>query len=106
MYDLIVILIPLFPLVAFLANGLNVMRGHRSSDEKAAWIGCGSVFLSACCAFWVLGETLGNPAPRTVVAYRWFFGGDLTINLGFLIDPLTCVMLLVVTGVGFLIHVY
>jgi len=106
MYDLIVILIPVFPLVGVLVNGLNVMLGHRYSDEKAAWIGCGSVFLSACCAFWVLGETLSNPAPRTVVAYRWFFGGDLTVNLGFLIDPLTCVMLLVVTGVGFLIHVY
>ena len=106
MYDLIVILIPVFPLVGVLINGLNVMLGHRYSDEKAAWIGCGSVFLSACCAFWVLGETLDNPAPRTVVAYRWFFGGDLTVNLGFLIDPLTCVMLLVVTGVGFLIHVY
>jgi len=106
MYDLIVILIPVFPLVGMLANGLNVMLGHRYSDEKAAWIGCGSVFLSAGCAFWVLGETLGHPAPRTVVAYRWFFGGDLTVNLGFLIDPLTCVMLLVVTGVGFLIHVY
>src|SRR6266496_5968230 len=106
MYDLIVILIPVFPLVGMLVNGLNVMLGHRYSDEKAAWIGCGSVFLSAGCAFWVLGETLGHPAPRTVVAYRWFFGGDLTVNLGFLIDPLTCVMLLVVTGVGFLIHVY
>jgi len=106
MYDLIVILIPVFPLVGVLVNGLNVMLGHRYSDEKAAWIGCGSVFLSACCAFWVLGEMLGSPAPRTVIAYRWFFGGDLTVNLGFLIDPLTCVMLLVVTGVGFLIHVY
>jgi NADH-quinone oxidoreductase subunit L len=38
--------------------------------------------------------------------YRWFFGGGLDVNLSFLVDPLTCVMLLVVTGVGFLIHVY
>ena len=40
------------------------------------------------------------------MAYQWIFGGDLTINMAFLVDPLTCVMLLVVTGVGFLIHVY
>ena len=40
------------------------------------------------------------------IAYQWIFGGDLTINLAYLVDPLTCIMLLVVTGVGFLIHVY
>src|SRR5437870_6591910 len=106
MYDLIVILIPLFPLLAVLANGLNVMLGHRYSHDIAHRIGWGSVLLSFLCALWVFGQTLGHPEPRTVIAYRWFFGGDLTVNLAFLIDPLTCVMMLVVTGVGFLIHVY
>src|SRR6266571_1083097 len=106
MFDLIVILIPLFPLLAMLANGLNVMLGHRYSDEIAHRLGWGSVLLSFLCALWVFGQTLGHPEPRTVIAYRWFFGGELAVNLGFLIDPLTCVMMLVVTGVGFLIHVY
>src|SRR5437879_3891662 len=106
MYDLIVILIPLFPLLSALANGLNVMLGHRYSHDIAHRIGWGAVLLSFLCAIWVFGQTLGHPEPRTVIAYRWFFGGDLAVNLGFLIDPLTCVMMLVVTGVGFLIHVY
>jgi NADH-quinone oxidoreductase subunit L len=105
-FDLIVILIPLAPLLAVLANGLNVMLGHRYSDKVAHQLGWGSVAVSFGCACYVFWQTLGDPAPRTVVAYRWLFGGDLTVNLGFLIDPLTCVMLLVVTGVGFLIHVY
>src|SRR5881396_2632860 len=106
MFDLIVILIPLFPLLAMVANGLNVMLGHRYSHEIAHRLGWGSVLLSFLCALWVFGQTLGHPEPRTVIAYRWFFGGDVAVNLGFLIDPLTCVMMLVVTGVGFLIHVY
>src|SRR2546428_553906 len=106
MFDLIVILIPLFPLLAVMANGLNVMLGHRYSHEIAHRLGWGSVLLSFLCALWVFGQTLGHPEPRTVIAYRWFFGGDLEVNLGFLIDPLTCVMMLVVTGVGLLIHVY
>ncbi len=105
-FDLIVILIPLFPLLAVLANGLNVMTGHRYSHEIAHRIGWGSVLLSFLCALEVFRQTLGHPEPRTVIAYQWFFGGDLTVNLGFLIDPLTCVMLMVVTGVGLLIHVY
>src|SRR3989449_2530704 len=106
MFDLIVILIPLFPLLAVLANGLNVMLGHRYSNEIAHRLGWGWVLLSFLCALWVFVQTLGHPEPRTVIAYRWFFGGDLAVNLGFLVDPLTCVMMLVVTGVGFLIHVY
>ena len=106
MFDLIVILIPLFPLLAVVANGLNVLLGHRYSDEIAHRLGWGSVLASFVCALWVVQHTLGAPAPRTVVVYRWIFGGDLTVNFGFLIDPLSCVMLLVVTGVGFLIHVY
>jgi len=101
--DLLVILIPAFPLLAVLLNGL---LGHRYSPALAGQIGCGSVGLSFLCSLVVLGEMVSTGTTREVIAYTWIFGGDLNINLGFLIDPLTTVMLLVVTGVGFLIHVY
>ena len=103
MSDLIVILIPLFPLLAVLANGL---AGHRYSSDLAGKIAFGSVGASFLCALVVLVDVVSTGVSREVIAYTWIFGGDLTINLGFLIDPLTTVMLLVVTGVGFLIHVY
>jgi NADH-quinone oxidoreductase subunit L len=105
-FDLIVILIPLFPLLAVVANGLNVLLGRRYSDDIAHRIGWGSVLLSFICAVIVFVTLWQDPSPRTVVVYPWLYGGDLLVNFGFLIDPLTCVMLLVVTGVGFLIHVY
>ena len=101
--DLIVKLIPLFPLIAVILNGLF---GHRYSQELAHRFAWGSVLISFFCALAVFAETLKTGAARDVVVYKWIFGGDLTINLAFLIDPLTCIMLLVVTGVGFLIHVY
>ena len=101
--DLLVILIPVFPLLAVLANGL---LGHRYSHDLAGRVAIGSVGLSFLCVLGVLGQVASDPTPREVVAYSWIFGGDLTVNLAFLIDPLTTVMLLVVTGVGFLIHVY
>ncbi len=104
MFDLLVLLIPLFPLAAVLLNGL---LGPRYSHEVAHRLGWGSVALSFFCAIAVFVDTLGRGgASREVVAYRWIFGGDLTVNLAFLIDPLTCIMLLVVTGVGLLIHLY
>ena len=104
MFELLVVLIPLFPLTAVILNGL---LGHRYSHEAAHKLAWGSVGLSFICAIGVFADTLkSGGAAREVTVYQWIFGGDLTINLAFLIDPLTCIMLLVVTGVGFLIHVY
>jgi NADH-quinone oxidoreductase subunit L len=101
--DLLVILIPVFPLIAVLVNGL---LGHRYSTDLAGRIAVGSIGLSFLCAVAVVAGVLSDPVPREVIAYSWIFGGDLHVNFGFLIDPLTAVMLMVVTGVGFLIHVY
>src|SRR5574341_2067736 len=101
--DLLVVLIPTFPLVALLLNGL---LGHRYSHDLAHKLGWGSVGLSFLCALAVFADQLGSGGAREVVVYRWIFGGDLSVNLAFLIDPLTCIMLLVITGVVFLIQLY
>jgi len=101
--DLLIKLIPVFPLLAVLANGLV---GSRYSHEVAHRLAWGSVGLSFLCTVGVFAEILRTGKAREVVAYQWIFGGDLTINLAYLVDPLTCAMLLVVTGVGLLIHVY
>ena len=103
MPDLLIIAIPMFPLVAVLLNGL---LGSRYSHDIAGRIACSSVGLSFAAALAVFANQLQTGGVREVVAYRWIFGGDLNINLAFLIDPLSCIMLLVVTGVGFLIHLY
>ena len=102
-FDSLVLLIPAFPLAAVLLNGL---LGHRYSHEVAHRLAWGSVGLSFLCSIAVFIHTIQTGQAREVVAYKWIFGGDLTINLAFLIDPLSCIMLLVVTGVGFLIHLY
>ena len=62
--------------------------------------------LSFLCTLGVFVDVVQSGTAHEVVAYQWIFGGDLTINLAYLVDPLTCIMLLVVTGVGFLIHIY
>jgi NADH-quinone oxidoreductase subunit L len=103
MFNLLVILIPAFPLAAVLINGL---LGRRYSHDVAAKIGWGSVALSFGCAVLVFAQTVGTGIAREVIVYRWIFGGTLSVNLAFLIDQLACIMLLVVTGVGFLIHLY
>ncbi|HMU53541.1 MAG TPA: NADH-quinone oxidoreductase subunit L [Nitrospira sp.] len=103
MTDLLIKLIPVFPLLAAIANGLAGSRWSHETAHRLAW---GSVGLSFLSTLGVFIDVLRTGAAREVVAYQWIFGGDLTINLAYLVDPLTCIMLLVVTGVGFLIHVY
>jgi len=102
--ELLIKLIPIFPLLAVIANGL--FGRYLWSHEWAHRIAWGSVGASFICTLGVFFDVLRTGATHEVVAYRWIFGGDLDINLAYLVDPLTCVMLLVVTGVGFLIHVY
>jgi NADH-quinone oxidoreductase subunit L len=104
MTDTLIKLIPVFPLLAVIANGL--LGRYLWSHDWAHRLAWGSVGLSFLCTIGVFADVVRTGMAHEVVVYQWIFGGDLTINLAYLVDPLTCVMLLVVTGVGFLIHVY
>ena len=102
-------LIPLLPLAGFAVNGL---LGRRMSKTAINAVAAGSVLLSF---LWVL-KTLstlgvfggGNPLEQAYAEhyYTWIQSGMLNIGVDFAIDRLTAVMLMIVTGVGFLIHVY
>ncbi len=99
-------LVPVFPLIGFLINGL---LGKKISKQTVSIVGPGAVGLSFA---WVLGcfwEYLNLPAkakPVEVVVYNWITSGNFNAQAAFLVDPLSLVMLLVVSGVGFLIHIY
>jgi NADH-quinone oxidoreductase subunit L len=96
-------LIPAFPLAAFLACGLFGRRwlGHMSGVIASVAVG-----LSALLSIGVFLEVLGGQTQTVVQLYRWIAVGDFSINVSALVDPLSSVMLLVVTVVSFLIFVY
>jgi NADH-quinone oxidoreductase subunit L len=115
-------LIPVLPLAGFVINGL---LGRRLLPGTAvSWIACGAVAVSLLLsigAVWDLSGDLGRWAgtpglevdveARRVeqVAYAWIDiqgPGGLRVPWAYQLDPLSAVMLLVVNGVGFLIHVY
>jgi len=96
-------LIPAFPLAGFLVNGLTGRRAPRSVVNAVA---IGSVVLSF---FWVLKvlAALGVMETAHVERYfTWFASGGLNIGFDLAVDRLTAAMLLVVTGVGLIIHIY
>ncbi len=99
-------LIPAFPLVGMLINGL---LGHRQNPTAAGVLASGAMFLSLLVSAVVFFRLLGmDPHHRelTQTLYTWMHVGDFSANVSFLIDPLSAVMILVVSGVSFLIHVY
>lgn len=94
-------LIPILPLVGFLINGLF---GRQLGKKAVSVIGPGVVGLSFLLSAWNFFQL---PAEATVKAYyTWIQVGDFAVNVQLRIDQLSIVMALVVTGVGFLIHVY
>jgi NADH-quinone oxidoreductase subunit L len=96
-------LIPVLPLAGFLLNGI---LGRRLSKTVINTIAIGSVLLSFA---WVLKTLAGlgdlNTA-HTEQYFTWIQSGSLNIGFDFTVDRLTAVMLLVVTGIGSLIHIY
>ena len=94
-------LLPLLPLLGFVALAF---AGGRLPRRAAALVGCGTVGATAVLAV-VLG--LAYAGPRTVAAWTWFtLGESAPARVAFHLDALALVMILVVTVVGFLIHVY
>ncbi len=99
-------LLPLFPLIGFLLNGLFI---GRLPKKLISFIGCGSVGLSFIFGVKYLFDLLALPETGRLmenVLFTWIPSGQFNVNIGFLFDPLSAVMVLVVSGVGFIIHVY
>jgi len=94
-------LIPAFPLAGALVN----MAFGRVIGRRAHWIAVPALaasFLASCLVF----ARVWSGAAFTSTLFTWIVAGDFETSVVALVDPLTGVMLLVVTGVGTLIHVY
>lgn len=94
-------LIPLLPLLAFVVLGL---AGHRIK-ERAHLIAVPAVVVSFLLSLMALAEVAGGQTLE-IPLYTWASSGSLTITLGLFIDQLTVAMLLLVTTVSALVHVY
>jgi len=96
-------LILLFPLLGFLINGLF---GRRFARPLVNVIAVGSVAASFAYVLWVLSALYPMAAVHTESYFSWIQSGNLHIGFDLSVDRLSAVMLLVVTGVGLLIHIY
>src|SRR6266516_2463334 len=97
-------LIPILPLLGGLINGLFGKRFSKGLVATVALLFTGASFAVACWQALVLVNSGGNTLEKSYGT--WIRAGSFSVDFGFYLDHLSLVMMLVVTGVGFLIHVY
>ena len=101
------ILIVVLPLIGFL---INALFGKKINSEKfSGWLSSILVFIPFIIGVYSLFELLKLPPESRTIVYKyfsWINAGSFNLDYSFVVDPLSLVMILVVTGIGFLIHVY
>ncbi len=100
------LLIPLFPFAGFL---LNSSLGRRITKGAAGAVACAAMLASFVVSLTAVIRLVGLPADARAIAqqaFTWITSGDFQAAFTLRLDPLSAVMILVVTGVGSLIHIY
>ena len=96
--------IPLLPLIGAAINGLFGRRFKNAVVSSVALLFTAASFIWAVRAVWTLWP--GGEKPYIEIVAPWITAGTFSAPFGFQLDQLSMVMVLVVTGVGFLIHIY
>jgi NADH-quinone oxidoreductase subunit L len=100
------LLIPLLPFLGFL---VNASLGKRVSKAAAGAVACSAMigsFLVSLAAVWQLAGLPGESRAIANQVFSWITSGDFTAAFTLRLDPLSSVMILVITGIGSLIHIY
>jgi NADH-quinone oxidoreductase subunit L len=98
-------LVVLFPLLGVIINGL---AGIKLPRKLIGAIGSLAILGSFITASLIFKDVIGQGVERVseVVLFTWIGCGSIQVNVGFLVDPLSLVMMLTVSGVSFIIHLY
>jgi NADH-quinone oxidoreductase subunit L len=96
-------LIPLLPLAGFV---INASFGRRLPKSLSGGIACASIIASFAVAASASWSVISHHEPIQQTVFTWITSGELDVPLAFRLDNLSVLMVLVVTGIGSLIHIY
>ena len=104
--ELWVWLIFLLPLGSFVVIGLFLRPFFNRYASLAGWLTVLSIGTGLALSLWALGSVIDNGGPIVPDPHLWLKVGDLDITIGILLDPLTAIMLVVVTGISLVVQIY
>jgi len=97
----------MIPLLPLLGSAINGLFGKRAGKAFTTTVALGAILGSLALAIWAFALAKGAPGNRLEIsAGTWIGSGALSVPFGLVFDPLSTLMSLVVTGIGFLIHLY
>ena len=99
----LVYLIPLFPLIGFLINGLLWKSMPKKLSGAIASL---AILASFVVSLGIFFEVKSGAAPQVVQVFDFLSVGNFHVPMAFLVDELSAMFLLIITGIGFLIHIY
>ena len=99
-------LIPLFPLLGFVINASLGRRLPKAVSGGLASLAMLAAFAVSVLIVWQLANLAPSERVMEQTLYTWIASGDFVLDLTFRVDPLASVMILVITGIGSLIHIY
>src|SRR6476646_1141949 len=99
------LLIPLLPLAGFV---VNASFGRRLSKSLSGGLACAVMIASFAVSSWLVWGLLGAGAPHAIesTVFEWIASGNLHVPFALRLDHLSALMILVVSGIGSLIHIY
>lgn len=102
--ELAAVVVCALPLFAAVANGLNALTGERLYGHATVTrIAVVSTFAAFAGSLYIAAAMLMRPGPHEITIYRFIASGDLSVDVGLLLDPLSVIMMLVVTGISALV---
>ncbi len=98
--------VPLIPLLPLFGAAMNGILGRSFNRTVVSAIGCGTLAMSFALTVWAFLAFPAGGEPHVLTLFPWIHTGGLHVDAGMQVDQLSLTLMLVVTGVGFLIHVY
>jgi NADH-quinone oxidoreductase subunit L len=98
--------IPLLPFAGFLVNNFGARTLPKRAVGAVASLAMFAAFAASVMAIRVLVSLPADGRETTQTIFTWIGSADFQVPLGLRLDPLSAVMILVITGIGFLIHLY
>ena len=105
-HEILIAILLLSPLVGFLLNGT---RFKSTNYILAGSIATGAVFLSFVCSVLLMIQLIDSPEDSRrlgVSFFEWISVGSFKVNAGFVVDQISSIMILIITGIGSLIHLF
>ncbi|MDP6925571.1 MAG: NADH-quinone oxidoreductase subunit L, partial [Rhodospirillales bacterium] len=105
-------LVVFFPLLGALLAGIlafiktNDKEKKQKIDAAAQWITCSGLVFSMLCAINIFWDMALGSAPHTTELFTWIDSGAFEVSWALKVDTLTAVMMIVVTGVSAMVHIY